>query len=128
MARVRMASVLALFLAALVAGGLAGCSGDDTVDTTTQPAQRIEVPNLAGLDASQAVKRLCAAGLSVGQATVVARTQPVSKTSTGSVTVTVRATVPKAGEQVPAGTKVDLRLASPANAATSLLATCESGG
>ncbi len=113
--------VLAVVLLAVIPG----CSGDDAADTAPPPRQDRAVPNLVGLRPGDAVTRLCAAGLSVGTVTVVARTAEVRQPGLAHAASRVRGTTPGAGAPVPEGATVDLRLAIPRNAAIVFRNACE---
>lgn len=104
----------------------AGCSGDsDAVVTAAPPGDDVVVPDLVGLGPEDATATLCAAGLSVGEVSVVARTPPVRAGPEAALAASgIRSTRPGAGASVAAGRPIDLRIVVPGDAAVLVRKAC----
>ncbi|WP_217913430.1 PASTA domain-containing protein [Miltoncostaea marina] len=122
-----LAAIIAVPVAVTLAAGCSSDGGGDAgPDDAPPPAERVAVPDVAGLTPAAAVELICDAGLTVGAVEVVARTPEVrGRAGRAGARMRVRSTTPAAGVALPAGHFVDLGVAVPRNAAIVVRAACD---
>lgn len=99
-------TALVVLIAALIFSG--ACSTDQSPGPTPPPRpDLVAVPDVVDLSLEKASARLCAAGLSAGRLTV---DRTVDQSTSGVVEAIVKATNPRAGEEIAVGTPVSLRV------------------
>jgi hypothetical protein len=115
-------SAVALLAAAVV---LAGCGEDAPAPTTTTDVA-VRVPDVRGeLFAPPALRKLCAAGLTIRRVTVTRRTGRVATLEQAFAEAHVVTTLPRAGTPVAPGSAVSLQLSAAQNVPRRIPTACD---